>query len=465
MSYQSRKLKKLNTNTMPGAIRALGTLKYRIILEGIMVGLLVGVVISAFRFALSEMDVLRNMIVGLEEIDPEHPVSRGLLSVLGLIGKGEESLPQALHVLGFILLGLFAFLVSLFVYAEPYISGSGIPQVKGELMGRIKTNWGKVLALKFFGGIMAISSGLSLGREGPSIQLGAMVGKGFSRLSGRLKSEEKLLISAGAGAGLAAAFSAPLAGLVFVLEELRKDFDPKVLLSTMAASVTAEYVSSFVFGLRPVFTIFAFAKPTLKDYWMIMVLGVILGALGVLYNKALALSQNLQGMIRPRWLKALIASIIVVAMAYVYPTALGSGHSLVELAGSGLAGAGLLGILLLVKFVYCVYSFGTGAPGGIFLPLLVLGALTGGLFTSVMTPIVGLPSDSIGFYVIIGMAGLFASIVRAPLTGIILISEMTGALTNLLPLSLVALVSYITAEALGGVPVYDQLLDRLLSKK
>ena len=196
----------------------------------------------------------------------------------------------------------------------------------------------------------------------------------------------------------------------------------------------------------------------------VMVLGVILGALGVLYNKALEVSQNLQGMIRPRWLKALIASVIVVVMAYVYPMALGSGHSLVELAGSGLAGAGLLGTLLLIKFVYCVYSFGTGAPGGIFLPLLVLGALTGGLFTSIVTPIVGLPADNIGFYVIIGMAGLFASIVRAPLTGIILISEMTGALTNLLPLSLVALVSYITAEALGGIPVYDQLLDRLLSK-
>ena len=450
---------------MPGAIRALGTLKYRIILEGIMVGLLVGVVISAFRYSLSELDVLRNVIVGLEEPDPESPVARGLTSILTLFGAGDDALMPAFRVLGLVLLGVFAFLVALFVYTEPYISGSGIPQVKGELMGRIKTNWLRVLILKFFGGIMAISSGLSLGREGPSIQLGAMVGKGFSRMSGRLKSEEKLLISAGAGAGLAAAFGAPLAGLVFVLEELRKDFDPKVLLSTMAASVTAEYVSSFVFGLRPVFTIFAFAKPTLEDYWLIMILGVILGGLGVVYNKALSISQNIHSKIKPAWLKALIAAVIIVIMAKVYPMALGSGHPLVELAGSGLASTGLLAALLLIKFVFCVYSFGTGAPGGIFLPLLVLGALTGGLFTSIVTPLMGLPTDSIGFYVIIGMAGLFASIVRAPLTGIILISEMTGALTNLLPLSLVALVSYITAEALGGVPVYDQLLDRLLRNK
>ena len=426
---------------MPGAIRALGSLKYRIILEGIVVGLLVGIVISLFRFSLSQLDILRNFL-----IDPANGDSRLKWAGIGL-------------------LALFAVLVSLFVYKEPYISGSGIPQVKGELMGKIKTNWLRVLLLKFFGGIMAISSGLALGREGPSIQLGAMVGKGFSRLSGRLKTEEKLLISAGAGAGLAAAFGAPLAGLVFVLEELRKDFDPKVLLSTMAASATAEYVASFVFGLDPVFAVFAFSKPTLQDYWMILILGVVLGVIGVLYNKAIAISQDLQSKIRPAWLKALIASLVVISLACVYPICLGSGHSLVEETGFGLNTAGTIGLLLLVRFFYSVYSFGTGAPGGIFLPLLVLGALAGGLFTTVVSPLAGLPTGNEAFYVILGMAGMFSAIVRAPLTGIILISEMTGTLSSLLPLSLVALISFITAEALGGEPVYDQLLNRILSKK
>ena len=449
MSYKSRKLKRINENNMPGAIRALGNLKYRIILEGILVGLLVGVVISAFRFALSQMDMLRNAIVGLT--DPEEGSF--------LAGVADH------RWIGLLLLGIFAFLVSYFVYREPYISGSGIPQVKGELMGRIKTNWLRVLLLKFFGGIMAISSGLALGREGPSIQLGAMVGKGFSRLSGRLKSEEHMLISAGAGAGLAAAFGAPLAGVVFVLEELRKDFDPKVLLSTMAASVTSEYVASFVFGLQPVFTIFTITKATLNDYWMILILGVLLGAIGVLYNKAIALSQDFQGKIRPAWLKAIIACCIVMLMAYLYPVCLGSGHSLVEETGFGVHTGETLLLLLLVRFIYSVYSFGTGAPGGIFLPLLVLGALAGGAFTTLVSPLVGLPSDNVAFYVILGMAGLFSAIVRAPLTGIILISEMTGALSNLLPLSLAALVSYLTAEILGGEPVYDQLLKRMLNKK
>ena len=449
MSYKSRKLKRINENNMPGAFRALGNLKYRVILEGIIVGLLVGVVISAFRFILSRMDILRNIIVGLA--DPEDNTF-----LTGLEGH---------RWIGLIILGVFAFLVSYFVYKEPYISGSGIPQIKGELMGRIKTDWFKVLLLKFFGGIMAIGSGLALGREGPSIQLGGMVGKGFSRLSGRLKSEERMLISAGAGAGLAAAFGAPLAGVVFVLEELRKDFDPKVLLSTMAASVTSEYVASFVFGLDPVFAVFAFSKPTLTDYWMILILGVLLGALGVLYNKAIAFSQDLQSKIRPAWLKAVIACAMVVLMAYLYPVCLGSGHILVEETGFGLHTSETIVLLLVVRFIYSVYSFGTGAPGGIFLPLLVLGALAGGAFTTLVSPLAGLPVGNEAFYVILGMAGLFAAIVRAPLTGIILISEMTGTLSSLLPLSLVALVSFLTAEVLGGQPVYDQLLDRILNKK
>ena len=441
MSYRSNKLKKLNANIMPRALSALGTLKYRIILEGAAVGALVGVVVSSFRFALSEMDYLRNWFI-----------------------SGEDR-PQWAIPLGIGILVIFAVLVSLFLKWEPLISGSGIPQVEGEFEGKIKPVWWRVLLLKFLGGLMAIGSGLALGREGPSIQLGAMTGKGFSRLSGRLTSEERMLVAAGAGAGLAAAFGAPLAGLVFVLEEIYRVFDSKVLLSTLAATIVADFISSFIFGLRPVITIFSFSGPRLADYWMIILLGVLLGALGVLYNGAIALAQDLMDKLHPAWLKAVLAVLAVILMAYVFSPALGSGHGLIEETGWGRIDARMLGILLLVKFIFCVFSFSTGAPGGIFLPLLVMGALTGGLFTSVASPAFGMEDLNIGFYVIVGMAGMFSSVVRAPLTGVILISEMTGALSNLLPLSLVALISYIVAEGLGGRPVYEQLLDRMMSKK
>ena len=441
MSYRSNKLKRLNANKMPRALSALGTLKYRIILEGAAVGALVGVVVSAFRFALMKMDTLRNWIV-----------------------SGEDRPDWALW-LGIGLLVVFAVLVSLFLKWEPLISGSGIPQVEGEFEGKVKPVWWRVLLLKFLGGLMAIGSGLALGREGPSIQLGAMTGKGFSRLRGRFTSEERMLVAAGAGAGLAAAFGAPLAGLVFVLEEIYRVFDTKVVLSTLASTFVADFISSFVFGLQPVISIFIFSKPRLTDYWMIILLGILLGALGVVYNRAIAFTQDLMDMIRPAWLKAVLAVAAVILVAAVYPMALGSSHGLIEDTGWGNLDLRLLVALLVIKFIYCVFSFSTGAPGGIFLPLLVLGALAGGLFTSAASPAFGIAELNIGFYVIVGMAGMFSSVVRAPLTGIILISEMTGALSNLLPLSLVALISYVVAEGLGGRPVYEQLLDRMLEKR
>jgi H+/Cl- antiporter ClcA len=441
MSYRSNKLKKLNANYMPRALSALGTLKYRIILEGAAVGAMVGVVVSAFRFSLSKMDVLRDWIV-----------------------SGEDRPSWAIWM-GVGLLVLFAVLVSLFLKWEPLISGSGIPQVEGEFEGKVKPIWWRVLLLKFLGGLMAIGSGLALGREGPSIQLGAMTGKGFSRMRGRFKSEERMLIAAGAGAGLAAAFGAPLAGLVFVLEEIYRVFDSKVLLSTLAATIVADFISSIVFGLQPVFEILSFSKPKLQDYWTIILLGVVIGGIGVLYNRSIAFMQDLMDKFRPAWVKAVLAVAAVILVAWVFPLGLGSGHGLIEGTARGSFDLQFLALLLAVKFIYCIFSFSTGAPGGIFLPLLVLGGLTGGLFTLLISPASAVDEANIGFYVIIGMAGMFSAIVRAPLTGIILISEMTGALSNLLPLSLVALISYIVAEGLGGRPIYEQLLDRMLEKR
>ena len=134
-------------------------------------------------------------------------------------------------------------------------------------------------------------------------------------------------------------------------------------------------------------------------------------------------------------------------------------------AGEGGVGIKVLLVLLVVKFIFSIFSFGTGAPGGIFLPLLVLGAVTGGLFTEIVSPLVGYTNTYSSYFVILGMAGYFAAIVRAPITGIILISEMTGIFTNLLPLAIVSLVAHITAEIMGGVPIYDQLLDRMMATR
>ena len=255
-------------------------LKYRLILEGIAVGLLAGLVSSAFRWTLMEAESIRTLFV--------------------------ESARQklTLAVLGIFLLGALAVFIAALLKREPLISGSGIPQVEGELHGKINANWLEVLLAKFLGAVCAIGGGLSLGREGPSIQLGAMVGKGFSLLNNRFRTEEKLLMTCGAGAGLAAAFSAPLAGVVFSLEELHKSFSTEVLLSTMASAITADWIASYIFGLRPVFDLTVTNGLPLSHFWMVILLGIFMGAFGVFYNKALAVSQDFFAKLPIGWLKA-----------------------------------------------------------------------------------------------------------------------------------------------------------------
>ena len=441
MSKKTDRLREINSpEFLPRWLRILTNLKYRLIIEGVAVGLLAGLLVSAFRVALSKADEIRTLMLTAAE---------------------EKFIIYIWYILMLVFLTVG---VAFIVKREPLCSGSGIPQVKGELEGKIKTNWLSVILAKFIGGVMAIGAGLSLGREGPSIQLGAMVGKGFSRLSGRFREEEHLLMTCGGSAGLAAAFGAPLAGVVFALEELHKSFSTEIMLSAMAAAITGDWVGSTMFGLSPVFSLTPFMRLPLSHYWMVIILGVLLGAFGVLYNKCIAISQNFFGRLKPEWLKAVIPFVAIIILVFTYPIGLGSGHELVDFASEG-SGVKVLLVLLIVKFVFSIMSFGTGAPGGIFLPLLVLGSVAGGLFAETMNLVVENTMFYATYFVILGMAGLFASIVRAPVTGIILISEMTGVLHNMLPLALVTLVSFVTAEILGGIPIYDQLLDRLLANQ
>lgn len=415
--------------------------KYKLIAEGLGVGICAGLVVSLFRYALSKAEYARNLYIEI--------ASQKLIFA----------------VLGVLLLIFLAVCIAGIIRKEPLSTGSGIPQVKGELRGEVNANWVQVIIAKFLGGIMALGAGLSLGREGPSIQLGAMVGKGFSRINNRLRTEEKLLITCGSSAGLAAAFGAPVAGVVFALEELHKNFSQEVLLSTMAAAIAADSIGTYIFGLEPVFDLGTSvdAGMPLSRMWMVVILGIVMGAFGVFYNKTIDFSQDVFGKLKKPEHKLAIPFVVILALAIFLPEALGSGHELIEKAGEGALTLKVLLMLLVIKYIFSAMSFGTGAPGGIFLPLLVLGALTGGLFTTFLSPIVGYEENYIQYFVILGMTGYFSAIVRAPITGVILLSEMTGTFSNLLALSTVALVSYMTADVLGGEPIYDQLMERMLA--
>lgn len=422
-------------------IRQKQRFKYKLILEDIAVGSIVGLVIALFRIMIVKADHARQIAVHLVKVRPVYAFAVLLLLVL------------------------IAWILDKLIRFEPDISGSGIPQIEGELKGLEDQNWRKVLAAKFAGCVLAIGGGLALGREGPSIQLGGMIGKGFARRKNALLTEERMLMSCGAGAGLAAAFGAPLAGVLFALEELHKNFSAEVLVSTMAASAVADYIAVNIIGLRPVFDFDVEHRIPLRLYWAVVLLGVILGILGVLYNKLLDKMQDFFDRLGSKFISIGIMLMISFLMMFIYPTVLGSGNDLVKVISDGKFTMIALAILLVAKLFFSTGSFGTGTPGGIFLPLLVIGAITGGLYSTFLSTVFGVEEYYIKGFVIIAMAGFFSAIVRAPITGVILITEMTGNFMTLLSLVAASLVAYVVADLLGGEPVYDQLMHRRQRKK
>ena len=367
----------------------------------------------------------------------------------------------------FLVLGTLAWLVSRLVSWEPLISGSGIPQLEGEMAGKLEQKWYRVLPAKFLGGFLCLLGGLALGREGPSIQLGAMAGKGISRGLDRGKTEEKFLLTCGAGAGLSAAFHAPLAGVMFSLEEVHKNFSVSALLSVMTASLTADFLATAVLGTDSIFQFTITRELPVHFYWMVLGLGVVLGVLGAFYNWFTLKVQSLYD--RATFLnstgKILIPFFCAGVLGFTAPELLGSGHDLIEKLTSVDMLLGTAVFLLVGRFLFSAVSFGSGAPGGIFFPLLVLGGYMGGIFAMAGIRLWGLDPVFLNNFVLLAMAGYFAAVVRAPLTGIILIFEMTGTLTQMLSLSVVSIVAYVTATLLGSRPIYESLLDRLLLRR
>ena len=410
------------------------------VLEGIAVGIIAGTVVGTFRWLLTISDQMRRKLV-------MHANS----SFYGML-------------VAFAILIIIAVLVSLLLKFEPEIGGSGIPQIEGEMKGQIDQNWIKTLVGKFAGCVLAISGGLALGREGPSIQIGAMLGKGLAHTRGVGLTEERMLITAGAGAGLSAAFGAPLAGALFALEELHKNFSAGVLITALSASVAADFVTGNILGVVPVFNFNIEHRLPLKLYWTVLILGIILGLLGAIYNKTIDFMQNLFLKIKTPGIRIVMIMFVAFLLIFIYPIALGSGSNLVTEVSAGRITLTGIVILLFAKYLFSTASFGSGAPGGIFLPLLVLGALIGGLYCRMLGIVIDLDQRYITSFVLMAMTGYFAAIVRAPVTGIILLTEMTGNFYSLLGMSLTSLIAYVVADLAGTEPIYDQLLRKRMGK-
>lgn len=418
----------------------------RLLLEGLAVGLGAGISISIFRYLLAGSEILRPVIY--------HNLREALAD-----GQWQW---LALYILSFIII---AYLLKLIVAREPMCTGSGIPQIKGILQGDMSMRWFSVLWSKIIGGVLAIGAGMSLGREGPSVQIGACVGQGLSQTSRRTRFESRILMTAGAGAGLAAAFNAPLAGVIFGLEEMQKTISPALLLTGITASITAATVTEVVFGMSPVFSMGYLLPLPLNLFDVLVAAGIVIGLLGRLFNIALAYSLNtysrlgLSGMKKP-----LVPLVLAGILGFVLPEILGGGNLLVDSLVVTDYTIGFLCLLFAGKFLFTMICFGSGVPGGIFLPMLVLGAAGGAVLAKLLVLAGLLPAMYYADIIVFGMAAYFSAVVKSPVTGSILILEMTGSFQHMLALLVVSLTAYVISDLTGGRPVYDELLDRALGK-
>jgi hypothetical protein len=386
-------------------------------------------------------------------------IIHGIEGVLGvIINYSREYL--YIYPLLFVALIFISFLVSKLKKMSKFCGGSGIPQVEAEIKGYINPNPEKLLFAKIVGGGLTALSGFSVGREGPSIQIGAMSGKIVSKKLKKNKTIEKFLITCGASAGLAAAFNAPVAGILFAVEEIHRHISKKLLVVCMASTITADLVSKILYGIDTVFSFKLSDKLPITDYWTLILFSIALSLLGVLYIFLMEFFMKVQDRIKLKQEFKLIPYFVLPLFILAFmPNLLGGGGFLMKELQTVDFPIYMLILLFIVKLLFSIICFSSGVPGGIFFPILVLGATIGTIFGKIIDPVY------INSFIILGMAGYLTAIVRAPITSIILIFEMTGNLSYLLPLSIVCLITYSVPNYLKSLPIYEYLLERLMEKE
>ncbi|HXJ37560.1 MAG TPA: ClC family H(+)/Cl(-) exchange transporter [Candidatus Eisenbacteria bacterium] len=349
----------------------------------------------------------------------------------------------------------------------PQAAGSGIQHVEGLVRGLLPPWPAAICWVKFVGGILGIGGGLVLGREGPTVQMGAWLAERISSRFGLTADEQRTLLVVGAGAGLTGAFNAPLAGTLFVVEELKCPLRPPIYVGTLVASILTDFCCRRLLGIAPELMLPNRIPLAWGMLWPVLVVGVLGGVLGAFFNRALLATFGVvDGLKRrvPSWTLGLAMGAVVGAVAWFVPALPGGGIGFAARLLDGTVSATAVAWLLPLSIVLTIGSYVLGAPGGIFAPLLVIGAAlgmgVGGIWSATIADVPGL----VPIAVAVGMAGLFAGVVRSPLTGAVLLLEMTGSAISVLPLLVASLAAYGVAEVLGSRPIYESLLEREVAR-
>ncbi len=342
---------------------------------------------------------------------------------------------------------------------SPAAAGSGIPHVETVLRGSGHPDHRRVLPVKFVGGLIALSSGLVLGREGPLVQIGAVIGDRVGRFFHGLEDAWKPLMAAGSSAGVAAAFNAPVGATVFILEEVLKKATPLPFTLAAAAAMAAAAVQRGIFGMREEYSVPDAVAGPIANLWLYVVLGIVLGVLGLLYNRlilTLAAPRNPLGRM-PVVPRAFAIGAVVAVVGWFLPDDVTGGGALTEEILSGDMAFAMLASVALVRFFTGPLSYAAATPGGIFAPIIALGALAGAAFGSLSHSVVPDLVPSASAFAVAGMAAFFTATISAPLTGVVICLEMTGCYQLFLPMLAACFGSYAMSNLLRGEPIYDAL--------
>jgi CIC family chloride channel protein len=422
-----------------------------LVLLALIAGGASGLICASFRLALVNADRFRDAAIAWSH-------DRGLAGFLLVTAGAGSAVSTA------------AWLVRRF---SPYASGSGIPQVEAALEEQLPAAPPHLILVKFFGGVLAIGSGLALGREGPSVQMGAVIAHIVGKISGRCWSDRRAMLAAGAGAGLAVAFNAPIAGAIFVLEELVRRFDTRIAITALATSATAILVARLFLGDAPDFHVAVTAYATIATgplayaaaaTWPLYVaLGALAGLSAVLYNRALLGAISMTDRLH-RWPVELQAGVIGAAtgiLAWFTPELVGGGDQITQQTLGGEAMLAVIPLAFLLRFALGAVCYAAATPGGLFAPMLTLGAQLGFFFGATCHtafPDLGIQPAA---FAVVGMAAFFTGVVQAPVTGIVLVVEMTAGFTTLLPMLGACFAAMLVPNLLRSLPIYQSLRERV----
>ena len=341
----------------------------------------------------------------------------------------------------------------------PDARGSGVPQAKAALFARDGFISLRTVLGKFCCTATTLASGIPLGREGPSVQVGAGIASVLGRHLGLRPEKVKALLPVGASAAIAAAFNTPMAAVLFALEEVMGDMHAPILGSVVLASATSWAMLRLVLGNDPLFKVPLYELVSPWEFGIYAILGIIGGFLSVAFTKLL-LRMRQSFLLLPKktaWWHPVVGGVVVGLIGWVVPQALGVGYGYVGEALNGTMALKLMIVLVVLKLLGVTVSYASGNAGGIFGPSLFLGAMLGGTVGSVAHHLMPAHTATPGAYALVGMGALFAGIVRAPMTSVLMIFEMTRDYAVIVPLMIANLTSLFISARFQRAPIYEAL--------